>query len=342
MYQTAGQILLVFLAVTATPTSGGLEKMFENNNKEALIFSIIWSIKTLFTLHLKSVKIEKVFFPLICQISLLVWTVFSVSKRILVLVIYFTPSLGLFNLLHHWQAESLPFSVSQKSRWREGGLQQGQHLQLHNNRSVLWSEIDRWDYSASPSPPAYTLYTGLTLREYFWLFLAVLSLHTVCVGIAKFILVPDFRAAHPVEMFCHCLQNLSLPQPWTPWDTHGGTVRQHRRRFKMEIIEMISIMAVNFVFNALMLGPLLYLGGYLVHMCSDTDWMSLLSDEDLAEARVADHHNWSQSRGDGVIRYFGGAPHLGPPHLPRLLSPGAALLPGLRALGQYSRSRCNI
>ena len=110
----------------------------------------------------------------------------------------------------------------------------------------------------------------------------------------------------------------------------------------MEIIEMISIMAVNFVFNALMLGPLLYLGGYLVHMCSDTDWMSLLSDEDLAEARVADHHNWSQSRGDGVIRYFGGAPHLGPLHLPRLLSPGAALLPGLRALGQYSRSRCNI
>ena len=72
MYQTAGQILLVLLAVTATPTSGGLEKMFENNNKEALIFSIIWSIKTLFTLHLKSVKIEKVFFPLICQISLLV------------------------------------------------------------------------------------------------------------------------------------------------------------------------------------------------------------------------------------------------------------------------------
>ena len=47
------------------------------------------------------------------QISVLVWTVFSVTKRLLVLVMYFTPSLGLFSLLHHWQAESLPFAVSQ-------------------------------------------------------------------------------------------------------------------------------------------------------------------------------------------------------------------------------------
>ena len=268
MYQTAGQILLVLLTVTATPTSGGLEKMFENNNKEALIFSIIWSIKTLFTLHLKSVKIEKVFFPLICQISLLVWTVFSVSKRILVLVMYFTPSLGLFNLLHHWQAESLPFSVSQKSRWREGGLQQGQHLQLHNNRSVLWSEIDRWDYSASPSPPPYTLYTGLSLRTYFWLFLAILGLHTLAVGIAKFILVPDFRKAHPVQMFSHCLQSISLPEPWRPWDTDGGNVEQHRERFRREIMEMVATLAVNFVVNVSMLGPFFHLGRKCENYCN--------------------------------------------------------------------------
>ena len=194
------------------------------------------------------------------QISVLVWTVFSVTKRLLVLVMYFTPSLGLFSLLHHWQAESLPFSVSQKSRWREGGLQQGHHLQLHNNRSVLWSEIDRWDYSASPSPPPYTLYTGLSLRTYFWLFLAILGLHTLAVGIAKFILVPDFRKAHPVQMFSHCLQSISLPEPWRPWDTDGGNVEQHRERFRREIMEMVATLAVNFVVNVSMLGPFFHLG----------------------------------------------------------------------------------
>ena len=261
MYQTPGQILLVLLAFTSTPTTAGLEKMFEKSNKVALILSIIWSIKTIFTLQLKSIKIEKVFFPLKSQISFLVWTAFCVSKRMMVLMMYFTPSFGLFNLLFHWQAESLPFGVSQKSLWREGVLKQTDHLHLHNNRSVLWSEIDRWNYNVTPpSPPPYTLYTILSLMEYFWLFLAFLTLHTLVVGITKFILVPDFRTGHPVEMFAHSLQNISLPQPWRPWDADGGTVEEHRQRFKMEIIEIISTTAVNFVFNALMLLPIFYLG----------------------------------------------------------------------------------
>ena len=194
------------------------------------------------------------------QISVLVWTVFSVSKRLLVLVMYFTPSLGLFSLLYHWKAESIPFAVSQKSKWREGMLSQSQHLHLHNNRSVLWSEIDRWNHSASPSPPAYSLYTKLELRENFWLFLAILTIHTVCVGLTKYVLVPDFRRCHPVEMFSHALQNISLPQPWRAWDTDGGTVGEHRQRRDKELTEMLSTTAVNFVFNALMLWPMLYLG----------------------------------------------------------------------------------
>ena len=141
-------------------------------------------------------------------------------------------------------------------------LSQSQHLHLHNNRSVLWSDIDRWNYSASPhTPPPYTLYTGLVLGEYFWLFLAILSLHTVCVGMVKFSLIEDFRRSHPVEMFCHSLLNISLPQPWRAWDTDGGTVGEHRQRFKAEIIEILSINAVNFVFNTLLLVPFFYFGG---------------------------------------------------------------------------------
>ena len=259
MYQTSGQILLFLLAVTETPTTAGLETMFKKSI-DILILSIIWSIRTLFTLQLRIVKMKKVFCPGKSQISILIWTVLSVSKRILVLVMYFTPPMGLFSLLHHWQAESLPFAVSQKSQWREGMLSQSQHLHLHNNRSVLWSEIDRWDYSASPSPPPYTLYTGLSLRTYFWLFLAILGLHTLAVGIAKFILVPDFRKAHPVQMFSHCLQSISLPEPWRPWDTDGGNVEQHRERFRREIMEMVATLAVNFVVNVSMLGPFFHLG----------------------------------------------------------------------------------
>ena len=170
MYQTAGQILLVLLASTETSTTHGLERMFGNtkrnnsNDKAVIIFSIIWSIKTLLTLHLSSVKLEKIYFPLMSQISMFAWSVFCLSKRILVLVMFFTPSLGLFDLLYHWKAEQIPFSVSQKSLWREGVLEQGDPLYLHNKTPVLWSRIDRWQDGA---PPDYSLYTGLSLRHYF-------------------------------------------------------------------------------------------------------------------------------------------------------------------------------
>ena len=61
-------------------------------------------------------------------------------------------------------------------------------------------------------------------------------------------------------MFSHALQNISLPQPWRAWDTDGGTVGEHRQRRDKELTEMLSTTAVNFVFNALMLWPMLYLG----------------------------------------------------------------------------------
>ena len=256
---------MLLLSTTETPT---VENIFQEKKAFWILsLSILWSIRTLFILNLKYIKIQKVYCPMMSQISVLVWTVFSVSKRLLVLVMYFTPSLGLFSLLYHWKAESIPFAVSQKSKWREGMLSQSQHLHLHNNRSVLWSEIDRWDYSASPSPPPYTLYTGLSLRTYFWLFLAILGLHTLAVGIAKFILVPDFRKAHPVQMFSHCLQSISLPEPWRPWDTDGGNVEQHRERFRREITEMVATLAVNFVVNVSMLGPFLHLGRKCKNYC---------------------------------------------------------------------------
>lgn len=271
MYQTSGQILLVLLARTSTQTTHGLEKIFGskdqwNNDLALLVLSIIWSIKTLFTLHLTSVSLEKLYFPLKSKISLFAWTLFCMSKRILVLVMFFTPSLGLFDLLYHWKAEQIPFSVSQKSRWREGLLDQSSDLHLHNKTPVLWSHIDRWNYSGEfdggvrPGPPDYSLYTGLSLGHYFFLFLAVLALHTLCVAIIKLILVKDFRRASLLEKFSHALQNVSMPQPWRSWDSDGGSVREHRLRFEAEIVEIIFITALNFVTNAGMLAPVFFLG----------------------------------------------------------------------------------
>ena len=81
------------------------------------------------------------------------------------------------------------------------------------NKSVLWSELDRWDYSnpnvPSGIPPPYTLYTFLTLGEAFQVFLVIMGVHTLAMLIAKIASSREFRTkSNMLGKFIHVIQNL--------------------------------------------------------------------------------------------------------------------------------------
>ena len=171
---------------------------------------------------------------------------------------------GLLDLLHHWQAEQIPFGVSRDSKWRTGTLSSVDFLDIYNKSSVRWGEIDRWDYSdpSEPLPPSYRLYTGLSLLEYFGVIWILLALHSATVTIVKLVMVRGMRRIDLfMEVFVHILHNMNIPIPWRSWEACRGSMEEHKGQFKKEIRETISVMVVNFFFNSLLLVPLFYTGG---------------------------------------------------------------------------------
>ena len=114
-YQVAGQILLLIYSKTDSRTTGGLETVF---NQETFMgikmdptllmgISIAFTLKSCFTLHLKSIKTEKHFVPLYSSVFILMWGLFSSLRRILSIICLFIPSLGLFSILNHYKAEQI-------------------------------------------------------------------------------------------------------------------------------------------------------------------------------------------------------------------------------------------
>ena len=86
----------------------------------------------------QSLSLEKTFFPITAKIFVHLLTLFSVCKRILVLVVFFVPSFGLFRLLVHWTNEKVPFAVRQNRTISSDDI-----LHIFGKPSVLWSEVDR-------------------------------------------------------------------------------------------------------------------------------------------------------------------------------------------------------
>ena len=84
-----GQLILLLLAETKTPTTAGLKMIFKRANNFYLIISIGWSLKTCISLHMRALSLEKPFFPTTSNIIALILTVDITAKRLLVLLCSF-------------------------------------------------------------------------------------------------------------------------------------------------------------------------------------------------------------------------------------------------------------
>ena len=152
LYQTAGQILLLLLNRSDTITTGGLQTLFKQDSRipgvsteNIIVFSIIMSLRSGISKHMKSVIADKIVFPSTSKFVVFLWSVFAIARRMLTLVFFFVPSLGLLNLLHHWRAEQTPFWIRRDAA-AQGYMSPADTLQLFNmTETVLWTDIDRWE-----------------------------------------------------------------------------------------------------------------------------------------------------------------------------------------------------
>ena len=262
IYQISLQLILVLLSNSKTPTTGGLEAFFKQTNNALLIFWTCWSFKTCVLLQRSAIKTEKVFFPFTSQLVILFWSTVAASRRILAIVVFFLPSLGLFSILNHWKAEQIPFSIRLLgSNYK--AMTPSDIIVLNNmTRHVNWTSIDRWNYNSSnqPQPPPYSLYTGLSLGNTFVAFLILMVLQLIAITVVKINTAKVSKEENWFNLMVYILENSNMPFPYKDWDTDNSTVDEFKQRLREVNIEMAWIYSVNFIFNMLMFCPFWWTG----------------------------------------------------------------------------------
>ena len=263
IFQIALQIILLLQARTSSSTVSGLETVFGKSSSfgisadTLIILSILWSIKTCVTLHLKAADIEKTHLRVWSKIGLVLISLFCSCAKLLSIVSFFTPFIGLFNLLNHYKAEQIPFTPS-----KERTLKPTDEI-LFGNRNFTWGEIDRWTFENGTdpgTPPGYNLYTYFTLKQSVWIFCSLSLFHFLAVYMVKVLKAEKFREADKLEKFLHVMENMNIPYPVEDFDVLNGTEREHRERFEKVNTEVLLTMVVNMLIHLLMLAPLWYTG----------------------------------------------------------------------------------
>ena len=201
-------------------------------------------------------SLEKAFFPIVSKLVVALFAFFATSSKILVNVMFFTPSLGLFDILGHWQAEQLPFAMISQ-------LTDGTHtLNDKEGAKIPWNMIDRWVGKGTEfaEPPNYSLYTGISLGSYFIFFLAITVLQAVLIFIMKRANSSSFKSAGLTKQMVHALENTNIPTPFRDWDVKSGTEEDYRSRMKEVVKEVLITVGINKLIGFLMLVPLILTG----------------------------------------------------------------------------------
>ena len=266
--QVTVQVLILLLAQTETPTTGGLETIFDQkvfglDPTTVFIISVSWSLFSCVRTQVNMIVMEKGFGNVMARLAIFAWSTFSTLRRILSLIAMFIPGLGLFSILHHWRWDQVPFSVRFEYAKR-GTLTPDDKIGLYGlNETICWAELDRWDYShpKDPAPPPYSIYTLFSLETTVIAGVVLFGFQFLLITVTKILTSADFRdRGNYVNKTIHVLENLNYATPFCDWDEGDHTIQEFRGRFTATCREMATTFSVNFLTSLAMLVPLWYTG----------------------------------------------------------------------------------
>ena len=264
VYQLGGQIILLVLAYTETPTQIGLGAMFAEvedwRDQILLIGSILLSFNSCITSHWKALTACREYFPLKSKVVSALFCLLGCLTRVTAIVMYFAGPLGLFSLLRHLQGERYPWNEKILTLVNPDGS-----MVLGNSPPFMWATVDR-SYENS-STPNYILYIGMGLRYYLLMFFVGIGIHTMVIFIAKSERNPEiWRKMNFLDKIIHSIENANVPYNIKEWDDGKGDANEHKKRMQSNWFEVRSIIIINGVFNTFFLLPLAYLGACLSNL----------------------------------------------------------------------------
>ena len=175
-----------------------------------------------------------------------------------------TLSLGLMNVLRHSQADRIPFAtdsnfVEQSPIWPKSKFI---YFGDAPPSSIKWADITHVDYSNldNPTPPPYSLYTGLTSKHSFIAFVSIWLLQIICIWIKNVCSSTSFTTLSFFDQILHSFQSVIVPTPAVDWASGPGNCFDHYTRMKRALREVVSTLLINFFFQLIHLTPIIYLG----------------------------------------------------------------------------------
>ncbi len=154
----------------------GLHTLWTSGKIDLILFSAALSLFSLTHGHVKHIAVEKNnFLPMPGKLLQMTFAILSILTRILSILLYFAPSLGLADLLNHWKFGKL--SVD-KNKDLVYDVQTGKEIYLKD----VWIET-----------PKYTSFTFWELETYYIIFLGLIPFHLALVFALKQLLAFGFR-----------------------------------------------------------------------------------------------------------------------------------------------------
>ena len=266
-------LLLVF-SYSKTRTATGLEAAFsedESNNtlllgippEISIIMNVIWTAITSWSSYIQGMSCTKDHFPFISKVILGVFVVVSLLISCSVTLIYLAPTLGLFDLLAHYQGENLPYWAASELIVKRGKSLTTEMVYYPGTEPFPWSDLTRFDYSNpdDPQSPPLTLYTYFETETYligFWVLLVLQAL--VILAIKKVTNPKVYQKKTWLQILTHCLQDTQIVSPMEDWDDEHGPIAHYVERQGLVEKEMFGTLMVNLAFNLFMTIPMIIFG----------------------------------------------------------------------------------
>ena len=159
----------------------GLHTLWTSGKIDLILFSAALSLFSLTHGHVKHITTEKNnFLPMTGKLLQMAFAILSILARILSILLFFAPSLGLANLLMHWKMGQLT-TYDKFKRFYEDLV-----FDVQNGEEIYFKDV--WIQT-----PKYTSYTLWELETYYIIFLGLIPLHLALVFALKHLLAFGFR-----------------------------------------------------------------------------------------------------------------------------------------------------
>ena len=239
-FENSIQILILLFVIllkstTATKTIHGIVEAISNEDIGFLLLSSLWSFISITLSEIRwQASLKNHFLPIKGKLILGFHFILAVLCRISAVILFFTPSMGLLNILQHWKMGQLEVLESRLK------------YEVFENETVT-NLIDVWQKIESPSN-----LTIWSLQTCYIIFIAFLLFHQMFVFLIKCFNVANFtQRKDKFKKFFYIITQFFCPKIYQDWDEHVSTfedVEQRYQKVKKELKALLMLFTLENVF----------------------------------------------------------------------------------------------